>query len=232
MRNNLSEGDIKVMAAELSGAVTGLTLNDVETDRTPDAQKINRFYKFFFQQVLTDQPWNFSTKREDLVRISSGTDSYGYPYTYCYDFPSDVYAVWDIYRSGDIDNSEAVTSAFLYPLRDGLQFSDSAEIIGGKVASNHEKISIMYTANTDFSAGDFSPHFVNSLVEVLSLALLRSREAPADTMANIYGQVQNITRKSKSRAALENRKAYSVPRASILNNIDYRMGRITNIGTD
>lgn len=80
-----SKADICNLALSHLGVST--EINDLDTERSQEAQTCRRFYDQTRQELLRDFPWQFATQRKTLARVATDpTDDWGYSYR----FPSDV----------------------------------------------------------------------------------------------------------------------------------------------
>ena len=217
MRNALSEIEIKYTAAQGSGLGSSVTEQDLKDDSSPPARKVNRLFKFVLQDTIIDQPWNCFTKREPLSRGTLAANEAN-PYSFVYDLPFDAYVIWDIYDTASARSAGSYSPKFS-PFNNGDVFAGIGEIIGGKLASDLSGVSMFYTSSNEIDERNYSPHFVSVLTRNL-VTMLGSSETNPEMLSVRTNINDKENKRSRSRAAFENRKAYRVPRATILDAID------------
>lgn len=72
------------------------TISDYESDNSEEGRQCRILYEPARDQVLSDFPWNFAERREDLSLLADITPT---GYEYAYQYPTDCVHAREIYRS-------------------------------------------------------------------------------------------------------------------------------------
>lgn len=229
MANELTKTDIIGIALE-HGAQGTIEFSDIDNDNSPEATKAKRLYKKVFQTLMSSFPWPFATDRVELQR-SAGNERPVRSYTYFYDPPPSPWFLWDLYRNKDQGYSYGSIWNYQYYQvfsfdegGDAAFFSGEAEIIGGRIASNHSRLYAFYTPKQTMPPDKWSVHFTDCFIATLGKEFVRRSTTDVEMLATKIKLSNSEMNTAKTMATLENKGAVRIERPEILQKLDIFTG--------
>lgn len=138
-------------------------------DGSTEGVVAEQFYERSFQALLSQYPWNFASKTQQLGQLPDAPE---YEYKYKFQLPSDYVWIQRIFPNGDY------------------------KILGDKLHSNYSDIGIKYTwrVNEEMMPVHFEQAFVYYLASQMCISLTED----TTKQATLYEQYMDEARKARS----------------------------------
>ena len=158
----------------------------------------HHFYASYTKKVLSQIPWSFASLNPtcSYSRRLEGED-----YAYEFDLPEDVRFLWDIYVKEDarLSYTHFVDNPYQYVnVQSGKtpgNFGDYGAIINGRIRSNYDRISLLYTRKGTFGDDQLSEPFLDILTNMMVEALQKTKGVSVERLQHF----EEVTEKSRSR---------------------------------
>lgn len=197
---------------------------DFDTATNEDAQNALLFYKQRYHQLLSKFPWPFACKR---VRLES-TGQAGARFYNVFEIPADLHYVWDLYlNKQDYTTYPTIWDGTTYSYElwinghTGMLNKGYAELIDGRLESNHTYLYVYYTSKRAISTEEFSQQFEDMLIAEIEYDLMKTKAVDTERLALAHQERGQIRNEGKEGASTENRHANSIPTARIIEKARY-----------
>ena len=197
----------EIVIANQSLAKIGAKSITLAVQTSPEGVQANLHYEQTRDSLLESFEWKFASGREILAQTGAPAFEWDHQYV----LPNDFLRLKVI---AEID--------------DGNDITDRFTIEGNKILTNEDTVSILYVRKiTDVS--EFSPMFIELLVNVLALKLLHPLSGSGSGMMNLRESILKETNTLQFRARAIEKQQVNVTGRRDWNQARFRTGRFLDV---